>query len=238
MSKVIISIFFIVVGIIFLISTFVYTRNKNSLKDIKTKNDKNIKKVKKTLSNIWGIDEIKNQILTTNKNQHSIIIELGSIEYNLLYENEQNSVDRELISIAKMIKFPIQFLEVKEQLSMKEAIENIEFNTANANDYIKEYAKNIISHLYKIQQNQNLFERKCYMIISSFNKREIAEVELKEFYNLLKYHLMNIKIGTRLLNDRDIIELLYKQFHKGNKNVISKMKEKGGFDLYVKAKKK
>ena len=137
-----------------------------------------------------------------------------------------------------MLKFPIQFLEIKRKIDMEEAIENITINTINSNNSIKEYAQNIISHLEDIQQNEDLFERKNYMIISSFNNRKTAEIELKEFYQLLKYHLLDIKIGTRLLSDTEIIELLYEQLHKGSSNKVQDIQEKGGLELYVKAKNK
>ena len=74
------------------------------------------------------------------------------------------------------------------------------------------------------------------MIISSFNNRKIAEVELKEFYQLLRYHLLNIKISTRLLKDEEIIELIYQQLHKENKNIVEEIEQKGGFELYVTGK--
>ena len=111
----IIAFIFILVGIIFMIGTLIYTRKKNNLQEVKPIDKSNIKKGKKTLSNLWGIDGFNNQVITINKNQHSIIIELESIEYSLLHDGEKANVDRELISIAQMLKFPIQFLEVKKQ---------------------------------------------------------------------------------------------------------------------------
>ena len=234
----VIAFIFILMGIAFMIGTLVYVKNKNSLQEIKPIDKSNTKKVKKTLKNLWGIDGISNQVVTINRNQHSIIVELESIEYSLLHEGERNSVDAGLTSIARMLKFPIQFLEIKRKIDMEEAIENIKINTINSNNSIKEYAQNIISHLEDIQQNEDLFERKNYMIISSFNNRKTAEIELKEFYQLLKYHLLDIKIGTRLLTDTEIIELLYEQLHKGSENKVQDIQEKGGLELYVKAKNK
>ena len=234
----VIAFIFILMGIAFMIGTLVYVKNKNSLQEIKPIDKSNTKKVKKTLKNLWGIDGISNQVVTINRNQHSIIVELESIEYSLLHEGERNSVDAGLTSIARMLKFPIQFLEIKRKIDMEEAIENIKINTINSNNSIKEYAQNIISHLEDIQQNEDLFERKNYMIISSFNNRKTAEIELKEFYQLLKYHLLDIKIGTRLLTDTEIIELLYEQLHKGSSNKVQDIQEKGGLELYVKAKNK
>ncbi len=234
----IITIIFILAGIFFMIGTLIYVKNKNNLQEIKPIDKSNAKKVKKTLSNLWGIDGFNNQVITINKGQHSIIVELESIEYSLLHDGEKNTVDRELISIAQMLKFPIQFLEVKKQIELGDMLEEIKVNTINANSNVKEYAKQIMKHLEQLQEDQNLFERKNYMVISSFNNRKTAEIELKEFYQLLRYHLLNIKVNTRLLNDREILELIYEQLHKGNKNKVSDIEEKGGLDLYVTSKKR
>ena len=216
-----------------MISTLIYTKKKNNLQEVKPIDKSNIKKSKKTLSNLWGIDGFNNQVITINKNQHSIIVELESIEYSLLHEGEKENVDRELISIAQMLKFPIQFLEVKKQIELGDMLEEIKINTINSNSNVKEYANQIISYLEKIQEDKNLFERKNYMVISSFNNRKVAELELKEFYQLLRYHLLNIKVSTRLLNDREIVELIYEQLHKDNKNKVTEIEQKGGFGLYV-----
>lgn len=229
----IIAFVFILAGIIFMVGTLIYTRKKNNLQEVKPIDKSNIKKSKKTLSNLWGIDGFNNQVITINKNQHSIIVELESIEYSLLHEGEKENVDRELISIAQMLKFPIQFLEVKKQIELGDMLEEIKINTINSNSNVKEYANQIISYLEKIQEDKNLFERKNYMVISSFNNRKAAEIELKEFYQLLKYHLLNIKVSTRLLNDREIVELIYEQLHKDNKNKVTEIEQKGGFGLYV-----
>ena len=234
----IITIIFILAGIFFMIGTLIYVKNKNNLQEIKPIDKSNIKKVKKTLRNLWGIDGFNNQVITINKGQHSIIVELESIEYSLLHDGEKNTVDRELISIAQMLKFPIQFLEVKKQIELGDMLEEIKVNTMNANSNVKEYANQIIKHLEHLQEDQNLFERKNYMVISSFNNRKTAEIELKEFYQLLRYHLLNIKVSTRLLNNKEILELIYEQLHKGNKNKVSDIEEKGGLDLYVTSKKR
>ena len=74
-------------------------------------------------------------------------------------------------------------------------------------------------------------------IISYFNNRKVAEIELKEFYQLLRYHLLNIKVSTRLLSNMEIVELIYEQLYKENKNKVTEIKEKGGLELYVTGKK-
>ena len=124
----IIAFIFILAGIIFMIGTLVYIRNKNNLKNIKFLDKSNSSKIKKKLTTLWGINDIHDQIVSINKNQHSIIVELESIEYNLLHNEEKISVDRELISISQMLKYPIQFLEIKQKIDMEETIEEIQLN--------------------------------------------------------------------------------------------------------------
>lgn len=229
----IISFIFILSGIGFLIFSLIYTKNKSSLQDRNKKDKLSIKKSKKKLNSLWGIDCINNQMVTINRKQHSIVVELDSIEYSLLHKEEKLIVDRELVSISQMLKFPIQFLEIKKNIDVGEMIDEIVVGTINANESMKEYASNIIAHLENLQEDQNLFERKNYMIISSFNNKRKAEIELKEFYQLLKYHLMNIKVNVRLLSDEEIIELIYEQLHKGSNNKAMDIIEKGGLELYV-----
>ena len=65
---------------------------------------------------------------------------------------------------------------------------------------------------------------------------------LKEAIHEIYYFLVrleyNIKTMTNaefeaLLNDREIVELIYEQLHKGNKNKVADIEQKGGFELYV-----
>lgn len=232
------AIIFVLAGIGFMLGTLIYVKNKNKLQGTNPTDKQLMKKAEKKLSNLFGIDGVDNNIITINKNQHSIIVEIESIEYNLLHDEEKESVDRELASIAQMIKLPIQFLEIKQEINIKEHIETIRLNTINANEYVKEYGNKIINHLKHIKEEQNLFERKNYMIISYFGDKKVAKIELNEFYRLLRYHLLNIKVSTRMLNDMEILELVYSQLHKGSRNKLSKMKEKGGLELYVTSKEK
>lgn len=228
----IITMFFIILGVSFMIGTLIYVNRKNNLQGTTLVNNKTTSK-KKKLSNLWGIDKVNDSVITINRNQHSIIIELESIEYNLLHNEEKDNVDRELVSIAKMLKFPIQFLEIKNKLNLDEMIEDIKSNKTNSNDNLRIYADELTRHLEQITENQDLFERKNYIIISSFKNKKEAETELKEFYQLLRYHLLNIKVNTRILSDKEIIELIYEQFHKNSIKNIDEIKIKGGMELYV-----
>ena len=229
----IIAIIFILAGIAFMIVTLIYVRNKNSLQEIRKFDTKDTRKLRKNICSLWGISNIKDNLIEVNKRQYSMILELNSISYELLHEQEKNTVDSELISISQMIKFPFQFLMIKQGINTKTSIEKIETSIVSANSYIKRYGQNLIEHLERISSDKNLVNRKYYMIISSFNKEKEAKKELLEFYDTLKYHLMNINVGIRTLTRDEAIQLIYNQLHKGSKTKVNEIIAKGGLELYA-----
>lgn len=233
-----ITIIFMLASICLIILLPIYLRKKNRMYSLRTEEKVNLKKQRKNIKTIWGIGEIKDGILTVN-NRHSIIIELGSIEYRLLNDIEQNNIDNNLIKIAKTFTNQTQFFSTIEKIDTTEKIETIRNNIEKQkNSNIKEYGESIIEYLENIMQEDNLYVRKNYLIITSNEAYEKAERELKEYYEDLRYSLSNIKVTTRLLPDIDIIELLHRELNKNSNEQIRDIIKKGGLDFYVQAKSK
>lgn len=236
--KMAITIIFMLASICLIILLPIYLRKKNRMYSLRTEEKVNLKKQRKNIKTIWGIGEIKDGILTVN-NRHSIIIELGSIEYRLLNDIEQNNIDNNLIKIAKTFTNQTQFFSTIEKIDTTEKIETIRNNIEKQkNSNIKEYGESIIEYLENIMQEDNLYVRKNYLIITSNETYEKAERELKEYYEDLRYSLSNIKVTARLLPDIDIIELLHRELNKNSNEQIRDIIKKGGLDFYVQAKSK
>lgn len=236
--KMVITIFFMLASICLIIILPIYLRKKNRMYNLSTKEKTNIKKQRKNIKTIWGIEEIKNQMLTIN-NSHSIVIELGSIEYRLLNDEEQNNIDNNLKKIAKTFTNQTQFFSTIEKIDTTDKIENIRGNIEKQrNNNIKEYGKSIIEYLDNIMQEDDLYVRKNYLIITSFEPYDKAERELKEYYDDLRYSLSNIKVTARLLSDMDIIELIYRELNKNSNEQLRNIIKKGGLDFYVQSESK
>ncbi len=234
----VITIFFMLASICLIIILPIYLRKKNRMYNLGTQEKTNIKKQRKNIKTIWGIEEIKNQMLTIN-NSHSIVIELGSIEYRLLNDEEQNNIDNNLKKIAKTFTNQTQFFSTIEKIDTTDKIENIRENIEKQrNNNIKEYGKSIIEYLDNIMQEDDLYVRKNYLIITSFEPYDKAERELKEYYDDLRYSLSNIKVTARLLSDMDIIELIYRELNKNSNEQLRNIIKKGGLDFYVQSESK
>lgn len=234
----IITIIFMLASICLIIILPIYLKKNNKMYNLGTQEKVSIKKQMKNIKTIWEIEEIKNQMLTIN-NSHSIIIELGSIEYRLLNDEEQNNIDNNLRKIAKTFTNQTQFFSTIEKIDTTDKMENIRENIdKQRNSNIKEYGKSIIDYLDSIMQEDDLYVRKNYLIVTSFEPYDKAERELKEYYDDLRYSLSNIKVTTKLLSDMDIVELVYRELNKNSNEQLRNIIKKGGLDFYVKSKSK
>lgn len=234
--KMIITIISMLASIGLVIFLPIYLRKKNKMYNLRTEEKSKLKKQRKNIKTIWGIEEIKDGILTVN-NKHSIIIELGSIEYKLLNDEEQNNIDNSLIKLAKTFTNQTQFFSTIEKIDTTDKIETIKENIEKQkNINIKTYGESIIEYLDNIMQEDNLYVRKNYLIVTSNEAFEKAERELKEYYEDLKYSFAGIKVTVRLLEDIDIIELIYRELNKNSSEQIGNIIKEGGLEFYVKAK--
>lgn len=234
----IVTIFFMIASIAIVIFAPIYIKKKNKLYSFKPQEKNSFKKQKKDIRKIWGIDEIKDGILSIN-GKHSIIVELGSIEYKLLNDEEQNNIDSNLIKLAKTITKQIQFFSTTEKIDTSDKIESIKLNLEKQKDKnITEYGNSIIEYLENIMQEDDLYVRKNYCIIDSNEPLDKARIELEKYFNDFKYGLSNIRVRTRKLNDMDIIELINRELNKNQNEKIKEVIRKGGLELYVHAESK
>ena len=102
-----------------IIFTAIYLNKKNKIKMNIQK-----RKGKKKLNNLWGIDDIRNEVIVSN-NKKTIIMRIGSIDYHLLSAKEQNALETNLVEIAKTIKYPMQLFCTKEFIDTTEVIKEI-----------------------------------------------------------------------------------------------------------------
>lgn len=224
------SIFLILSGVV-IIFTIIYLRKKDMI-------NKNIQKRKgrKTLKNLWEIDDVKNGIIVSG-NKHTIVMKIGSIDYHLLSEKEQNVLETSLIEIAKMIKYPMQFFSTTEFVDTSEIVKEIEDSiSSKTNEKIVKYGNKIKEYLMDLMENRNLYVRKNYVLISCIGSFEKCKYELNSSYENLKFNLLNSRITLDILDDYEILELLHRELNKNTKVKIKDVLKKGGMSLYARGK--
>lgn len=234
----VITIFFALASISLVIFVPIYVRRKNDLYKTKQREKLNFKKQKKNIKNIWGIDNISNYIFNVS-NKYLMILELGSIEYKLMNEQEQDNIDNNLIKIARTFTNQVQFFSTIEKIDTSDKVEKIRENiNRQKNETIKEYGESIIEYLENIMQEENLYVRKNYLILQSNEAYNKAIMDLMEIYEELRYSFSVIKIKVTLVKDLDIVELIYRELNRGSTEKLRKIIQEGGMKFYVNAKSK
>ena len=140
----VIMIIFLILTVLFVIGTAFYLndkkKNANAPKhslDTKEKNvDKTTKKGKKQLTDILQV-KVKDNIICLG-NRFSKVIRLGNIDYNMLSNSEQDSIENVLIQTALAIDFPVQFFSTTEFIDTSKVISLIKQNKTS-NVKVREY---------------------------------------------------------------------------------------------------
>lgn len=230
----VIMIIFLILTIVFVIGTVIYLnyKNRNIGINIKQNSDKqNNKKTrnnKKRLLDILQI-KIKNDILCVG-NRYSKIIRLGNIDYNMLSNTEQDSIESILVQTALGIDYPIQFFSTTEFINTSKIIELMRENKSQ-NFNIQEYQNYLIEYLKNLMENRTISVIKNYAIISYDGLYENAIEELNRKTVSFKGNLLRAKIECEILNEDEIYNLIYRELNKNSTLNISNLR-KGG-NLYV-----
>ena len=234
----VIMIVFLVLSILAILFTFAYLKNsKNKVKQKKQTTDKSIqndngKKKTKQLKDILGL-KINNSMINI-ENRYSCILRIGSIDYNMMSENEQETIENVLMQTALSFDGFVQFLTTTENIDTNEIINDIK-KTRATNMQIRSCKENLIGFLNNMMENMDTAINKNYIILSYDGLFEDAIKELNRKIANLKTSLSRAKIQCELLNDEDIYNLLYKELNK-NSNIIKMDFKKE--ELYVDKKEK
>ena len=235
-----IMIIFLILTVVLVIGTAIYLNNKkkntNAPKhSVETKDEnKSNKKGKKQLTDILQI-KIKDNIICLG-NRYSNVIRLGNIDYNMLSNSEQDSIENVLIQTALAIDFPVQFFSTTEYIDTSKVISLIKENKTN-NTKIREYKEYLIEYLQNLMENRSISVVKNYAIISYDGTYEKAVEELNRKVMSFTGNLLRAKIICEALNEDELYNLIYRELNKNSAINISNLKE-GGKNLYVGKKQK
>lgn len=237
----VVMITFLILSLVMAIGTVIYLNNKKKNINQNIKQTVNTQttvkgnfKTKKQLADILQI-KIKDNIVCLG-NRYSNIIKLGNIDYNMLSNHEQDSIESILIQTALAIDCPVQFFSTTEYIDTSKIITLIKENKSK-NLKVQEYKRYLIEYLENLMENRSVSVVKNYAVISYDGLYENAVQELNRKSSSFKGNLLRAKIVCETLSEDDIYNLIYRELNKNSALNISNLKE-GGKNLYVGKKQK
>lgn len=180
-------------------------------------------------------DNIKNGVIDLGNDKYRAVIEVQSLNYDLLSGAEQDNIELMFRRFLTSLIFPIQIhiqtrvLDNKQRVIATEKMINKSVEQfPQLGDYAQKYLNSMVE-LPKIINNN--LQKKKYIIIpyddaysltklSDSEKREYIEKELENRCGLIRNGLHGIGLRTKRLGTNDIVEMNYAIFHRdGYENV-------------------
>ena len=193
-------IIFLILSIVLIISTAIYLNykkqniNRNTKQTTVNTKEKVNKKTKKQLAQLFEIEILDNIICIGNR--YSNIIKLGNIDYNMLSNHEQDSIESILIQTALSIDYPVQFFSTTEYIDTSKVISLIKQNKTK-NFKINEYKEYLVNYLQNLMENRTISVVKNYAVISYDGLYENAIEELNRKSLSFKGNLLRPRLYVR-----------------------------------------
>ena len=201
----------IIIGLILAYYFLVYkskvnTEERDKAKEIKTANKEFNGIPRETTDKILDFDEIKDDmIIRKNGQQYIMVIQCKGINYDLLSEEEKESVERGFIEFLNTIRFPIQLYVQTRSLNLRKTIDAYKEKVNVIADEIKSLQKQRAEYLRTGNQKQ--------VQMTDF---EIRRKENKEYGQDISNYIGRMSFNQNVLQQKTYVVVSYFKSELGN----------------------
>lgn len=184
-----------------------------------------------------GVKDIQDGIIFLNGGGYRLLIEaVGSVNYMLLSESEQDAMESFFSRFLSSLNFPVQFYTQTRPLDLTGQTEELMGKAANLNVNLQQYARGFIRYL-SYWATSGVLVKHTYIVIPVDDEDDyyIARQELLRRRDLVIGELQKW-VACRALGTKDVLEVLYTAFNKGDAAAMkaSDAEKRGFLDPIVK----
>ena len=202
----------IIIGLIVAYYFLVYkskvnTEERDKAKEIKTANKEFNGIPRETTDKILDFDEIKDDMLIRkNGQQYIMVIQCKGINYDLLSEEEKESVERGFVEFLNNIRFPIQLYVQTRSLNLRKTI-----------DAYKEKVNVIADEIKSLQK-----QRAEYLRTGNQKQVQMTDFEIRRKENVLEYgqdisnYIGRMSFNQNVLQQKTYVVVSYFKSELGN----------------------
>ena len=208
----------IIVGLVIAYYFLVY---KSKVNEEERKKDKEVKAANKefngiqreTTDKILDFDEVRDDmIIRKNRQQYIMVIQCKGINYDLLSEEEKESVERGFVEFLNTIRFPIQLYVQTRSLNLRKTIEAYREKVNEIGEEIKNLQKQKVE--FQRQGNQK--------------QVDMTDFEIRRKQNVLEYgqdianYIGRMSFNQNVLQQKTYVVVSYYKSELGNVSNYSK----------------
>lgn len=193
--------------------------------------DKTVDPNIETAQEFLPFEDLKDGAIHLGGHRYRAVLECSSVNYNLKTEKEKEIIEVSFQRFVNSITFPIVVFtqtKVMDNSKMLESLKNDIQEVINEYPFMSEYASihlNDMAHLYDHIGNNK--QKKKYIIVpyeeainlTNLSDEEKYEYSINELYKrclIIADNLSAVGIKCRILNTKEISELIYSIFHRDN----------------------
>ncbi len=191
-----------------------------------------------SVQELWGLEGIRDGVIAFNDGWCRILLKIGPLDFHIMNEDEQYSIESVLMSCAMALGFRVQFFSTAELVDTKScclAIRNFKESQQNLSEPMLEYSLSLYAYLDSMMKNRNVHNRPRYIAISYYTLDgfDKARSELQRRANILLSNLRRAKITADILSSEQVLDVLYRFNNRGRVMKPSEAVAEGTRDLYV-----
>lgn len=208
----------IIIGLIVAYYFLVYkskvnTEERDKAKEIKTANKEFNGIPRETTDKILDFDEIKDDmIIRKNGQQYIMVIQCKGINYDLLSEEEKESVERGFVEFLNTIRFPIQLY-----------VQTRSLNLRDITDEYKRKVRQVEDELEQIRiQLRDAQLRKNEKAIKDLKFQEKRKKNILEYTSDITDYVGRLSLNKNVLQQKTYVVVSYFSSELGNMSTYSK----------------
>lgn len=168
---------------------------------------------------------------------YSMIIRVSSSDPHLLSEDDLFAFETTALSFTYALDFPLKYKRSSRKQNFKRYIEFI--NTISKNvkcsEYVEEYKNYLIDELKMMEKQTGSNIKLNYIVVFSNDPNEaVAKKELLDRANYIMRNLQDANFRTSVVANFDLLEYLYRTFHKELDIDLEKFIEQDAFSVVTK----
>ncbi len=207
------------------------TQNTNQNKSIENMDSDSELKQKTSLQKFLGIKKIQNNLVTSDKDELSCVINISTPDFQVLSESDQEMYENKLIDAVFKLNHDIKVLTIVRNIALKDTITKLEEVRGRiVNDFLYNYSISLEEALMA-EQEEKVFEK--YYFIYSRVKGSYEE-KLKDLKYKVNNFISSIEASgsrAKILTTNEILELSNVLIKKYDKLDMEQIQEKGAFEI-------
>jgi hypothetical protein len=187
---------------------------------------------------LWGVEDIRRGVIVFKDGWYRTLLKIGPIDFHIMNENEQYSIESVLMGCAMALGFRVQLFSTTELVDTKNctsAIRSFLESQQHCPEAMLKYGLNMYSYLDSMMQNRTLHNRPRYIAVSFYTPDglEKASSELQRRTQVLVNNLRRARITVDVLSSEQVLDVLFRFNNRGRVMKPSEAVTDGARDLYV-----